>query len=250
MVMMLFFRRKIYPPGYLLGGYRIIRLIGEGRFGMCYLVDLDDKKYVLKEIKPKAIKKSGFKIVFEEEILLGIDNPSIPKIVDTIKNNKIYAYILEYKKGKTIEEMLFGDNHVFTPSEIYKVGVKLIDIMKYLHERNIVHRDIRVPNVIIDEEEVYLIDFGLARLINSKKYIPSVDFSYFGQLLLYLYYSSFKKTNKKSEPWYDELDLSLNELNFLKRLLGLNERYKNIYAVERDFLELGVVPGLLPCTAK
>lgn len=234
------FRKKVYLPGHLLGGYSIIRLIGEGKFGMCYLVNLDGKQYVLKEIKPKAIKKSGNKIIFEEEILSFIDHPSIPKIVDTIRNDKIYAYILEYKKGKTIEDMIFEDNHVFTPSEIYKVGIKLIDIIKHLHERNIVHRDIRIPNVIINKEEVYLIDFGLARLINSERYIPSADFSYFGHLLLHLYYSSFKKTNKKSEPWYSELNISLSEMNFLKRLLGLNEVYRNIYDVKRDFLKLGI----------
>lgn len=238
MVVIPFWRRKAYPPGYLLGGYKVIRLIGEGRFGICYLVDLDGKQYILKEIKPKALKKSGNKVIFEEKILLNIDHPSIPKIIDTIKNDNIYAYILEYKSGKTIEDMIFGENHVFTPKEIYKVGIKLINIIKYLHERNIVHRDIRVPNVIINGEEVYLIDFGLSRLANNESYIPSVDFCYFGHLLLHLYYSSFKKTNKKSQPWYNELELSLKELEFLKRLLGLGDEYKSIYDVEKDFLAL------------
>lgn len=234
------FRRKIYSPGCLIGEYKVIKLIGEGRFGVCYLVDLDGKQYVLKEIKPKTIKKSGNKIIFEQEILLGIDHQSIPKIVDTIKNDNMYAYILEYKSGKTIEDMLFGDNHIFTHAEIYKVGLKIIGLIKYLHERNIVHRDIRVPNVIIDEEDVYLIDFGLARLINNERYTPSVDFAYLGHLLLHLYYSSFKKTNKKSEPWYNELELSLGEMNFLKKLLGLDDIYKSIYDVEKDFLELEI----------
>jgi serine/threonine protein kinase len=232
-----FFRKRIYIPGCLIGRYKVIRLIGEGRFGVCYLVDLNGKQYVLKEIKPKTIKKSGNKIIFEQEILSSIDHPSIPKIIDTIKNNNIYAYILEYKSGKTIEDMIFGDNHIFTPAEIYKVGMKIIDIIKYLHERNIVHRDIRVSNVIIEGEEVYLIDFGLARSINNERYTPFVDFSYLGHLLLHLYYSSFKKTNKKSEPWYNELELPLEELNFLKKLLDLDDIYKSIYDVERDFLE-------------
>lgn len=240
MVMIPFWRRKIYPPGFLLGGYKVIRLIGEGRFGICYLINLDGKQYILKEIKPKAIKKSGNKIIFEEKILSHIDHPSIPKIVDTIKTDNMYAYILEYKSGKTIEDILFGDNHIFTSAEIYKVGIKLIDIIKYLHERNIIHRDIRVPNVIINEEDVYLIDFGLARLVNNERYTPSVDFSYFGDLLLHLYYSSFKKTNKKSKPWYNELELSLGELNFLKKLLGLDDRYISIYDIEKDFLALEI----------
>lgn len=238
MVMIPLFKRKRHLSGCLIGRYKVIRLIGEGRFGICYLVNLDGKPYILKEIKPKAIKKSGNKIIFEEEILLSIDHPSIPKIVDIIKNDNIYAYILEYKSGKTIEEMIFGDNHIFTIDEIYKVGIKIIDIMKYLHKRNIVHRDIRVPNVIIDEENVYLIDFGLARLINNEKYIPSIDFLYFGHLLLYLYYSSFEKGKKKSKPWYDELELTEKEMMFLKKLIGIQESYKSIVDIERDFSEI------------
>ncbi len=239
--MMLFFPRKRYPSGYLIDGYRIIRLIGEGRFGICYLVDLDGKKYVLKEIKPKAIKKNGKKIIFEQKILSSIDTLAIPKIIDTIKGNNIYAYILEYKSGKTIENIIFGDKHRFTNCEIYKIGIKLIDIIKYLHKRNIVHRDVRIPNVIIDGEQVYLIDFGLARLIDNVKYMPSEDFLYLGHLLLRLYYSSFIKTHKKSRPWYEELELSSHELNFFKRLLGLDGEYKNIYDVEKDFLKLELV---------
>lgn len=232
------FRRKIYPPGFLIDRYKVIRLIGEGRFGICYLVNLDNKQYVLKKIKPKAIKKSGNKIFFEEKILSSINHSSIPKIVDTIKNDNIYAYILEYKNGKTIEEMIFGDNHIFTPAEIYKVGIKIIGIIRYLHERNIVHRDIRVPNVIIDDDDVYLIDFGLARLVNNERYVPSVDFSYLGHLLIHLHYSSFKKNSLKSKPWYDELELEEKEIVFLKKLIGIQERYENIIDVEHDFYHL------------
>lgn len=78
------------------------------------------------------MKKSGKKIILEQEILLSINHPSIPKLIDTIKNDNIYAYILELKKGKTIEDMLFGDNHIFTPDEIYKIGIKIISIIKYM----------------------------------------------------------------------------------------------------------------------
>ncbi|URZ09167.1 protein kinase domain-containing protein [Clostridium felsineum] len=233
-----FLKKKIYRLGDFICGYRIVKLIGEGKFGICYLVTLNEKQYILKKIKAKAIKKSGNKVIFEEEILSSINHPLIPKIVDIIKDDKVYAYILEYKEGKTLEDMLFGCNHVFTSDEIYRIGIKLINIIKYLHERGIVHRDIRLPNVIINKDEVYLIDFGLARWINNKKYSVSVDFSYLGHLLIYLIYSSFKKNNKKSVPWYDELDLSIEERNFLKKLIGLNDEYTNIYEVEKDFLKI------------
>jgi len=235
MVMIDFFKKKIYPPGFLLGGYKILSTIGEGRFGICYLAELDDKQYVLKVIKPNAIKKSGNKLIFEERILSSIDNPAIPKILEVIKTDEIHGYVLEYKKGRTLEEMIFDDGHVFSRCEIYKVGIALINIIKYLHERNIVHRDIRVPNVVIDEDEVYLIDFGLARLVDNDRYIPNIDFRCLGHLLIHLYYSSFDGTNKKSGPWYEELELSQKELIFLKKLLGLKRKYMSIDDVEHDF---------------
>lgn len=234
-------RKKVYPPGCLLGGYEIIRVIGEGRFGICYLVNSAKKQYVLKELKPREIKKSRAKVIFEEKILLSINHPSIPKIIDTINDNKIYAYILEYKNGQTVENLLFGENHIFSYNEIYKIAAELISIIKYLHEKNIVHRDIRIPNVIINKEEVYLIDFGLARFINNEKYSPSADFSYLGHLLLHLYYSSFNKTSRKSRPWYEELELSEKENIFLKKLLGINEGYNNITDIENDFFEIYAV---------
>lgn len=233
-----FLRKSIYKSGDFIGEYQIIKLIGEGRFGVCYLVTLNNKHYVMKKLKPKAVKKSKDKLFFEEKILKCVNHASIPKIIDTIKDNNIYAYVLEYKSGKTIEEMIFGDRHKFTYAEIYKIGIKIIEIIKYLHERNIVHRDIRVPNVIVNEEEVYLIDFGLSRFANNERYRFCEDFMYLGHLLLHLYYSSFTKTNKKSKPWYEELKLSKDELNFLKKLLEMKENYKSIYDLECDFINI------------
>lgn len=74
--------------------------------------------------------------------------------------------------------------------------------------------------------------------MDNKRYIPSVDFSYLGHLLIYLYYSSFTKTSKKSKPWYDELKLSMGEINFLKKLLRIDNPYRSIYEVKKDFIRL------------
>lgn len=169
------------------------------------------------------------------------NNLVIFKIIDIIKNDKFYGYILEYKIGKIIEEMFFRDNYMFICVEIYKVVIKIIEIIKYLYERNIVYRDIRVLNIIINGEDVYFIDFGFVRIINNERYFFNVDFLYLGYLLLYLYYFFFEKINKKLSFWYDEFDLIMSELKFLKKLLGLNDEYNSIYDLERDFIELKIL---------
>jgi len=90
--------------------------------------------------------------------------------------------------------------------------------------------------VIIDNEEVYLIDFGLARW-SDNQYPSHLDFSYLGDFLLYLLYSLFqtKKMHKKL-PWHQELPLTPEKTIFLKRLFGIEGIYDNINDIERDFI--------------
>jgi len=59
-----------------------------------------------------------------------------------------------------------------------------------------------------------------------------------GDFLLHLYYSSFEFKGCKKRPWYDELQLRPKELLFLKRLMGVEQRYKSIFEVEHEFHEM------------
>jgi serine/threonine-protein kinase len=105
-----------------------------------------------------------------------------------------------------------------------------------LHENGIVHRDIRIPNVLIDQEDVYLIDFGLARFEDGNSYRYDMDYSYLGDLLLYLIYSSFQKKDKNRQPWHEELSLKKDQKQFLMRLLGLDVIYTSLTEIEADFI--------------
>ena len=107
-----------------------------------------------------------------------------------------------------------------------------------MHGEGVVHRDIRLPNILFNNNRIYLVDFGLARWMDNKKFKPDRDFSCLGNFLLHLYYTSFTDKPKKSKPWYEELSLSSKELVFLKKLMGNEKRYKNISEVEMDFEEM------------
>jgi len=234
----LFRHDKILMPSELIIEYTVEKIIGEGRYGICYQVSHGQKTYIVKQLKREMLEKAGAKARFEEDILKSLQHESVPRLIRKIEREDFCGYVLEFKEGRTFEDIIYFDKHVFEREEIYRVGSQLVEILKYLHSKSIVHRDIRVPNTLYDGQKVNLVDFGLARWINNKKYRADMDFAYLGDFLLHLYYSSFEfiKGNKK-RPWYHELHLHQKELLFLKRLMGVEQRYKSILEVEHEFLE-------------
>ena len=229
---------KYFKKGEKLEGYTITKLIGQGRYGIAYLATNDKgEKCVIKQLKKKMLKETRKKLFYEESILKRLDDPKFPKFISKFKDKYREGYILEYAEGKVFEDLLVKDGYVFSKGEIYEVASKLLDLVDVLHNKNIVHRDIRLPNVIIKEnKELDLIDFGLARYINNEKYIKQEDYWYIGDFLIHLYYSSYKPDSKEERPWYEELNLNEEEKIFLKKLMGLDEEYEDIEQV-REQLE-------------
>lgn len=230
-------RDKVFQPYEKVSEYKIERKLGEGRFGICYLISQGSQFYILKQLKRGMLKESGAKVVYEEEVLKDLWHGSIPRFISRIDQDNLCGYILEYKEGKTFEDIIYLDKHKFSREEIYGVGRQLVDILNYLHSKGIVHRDIRVPNTLYDGHSVNLVDFGLARWIDNKKYQSDMDFAFLGDFIIHLYYTTFVAKSRKKLPWYKELDLTNEEQLFLKKLMGVEARFGNIAEVEQAFNE-------------
>jgi len=235
----MFTKIKTKYVGKKISSYTIDTLIGQGRYGICFLAHSDDnQKVVLKKFKTKMFIKNAKKNEFEAVILSQLQDKRIPQLLGVINEKGFYGFVLEFKYGLTIKELLFKKHHKFSDKEIYEIGSKLIGIIKYLHHNGVVHRDIRIPNVLYDHGDVTLVDFGLARWSNNQ-YPFDMDYSYLGDFLLYLFYSTFESTKRsKKKPWYVELDLTDDQKQFLKKLLRLEPTYDSIDDVEAIFLKL------------
>lgn len=237
MVLSLFRSDKIYQPYQMIDEYSVIEKIAEGRYGICYKVSCNGQQYLIKQLKKGILKKSGSKVSFEEKILCKLQHPCIPRFIKKIDYPDFFGYVLEYLQGKTLDEIIYSDNYRFKESEIYQITAQLLEIISFLHSQDIVHRDIRMPNILYDGIQVSLIDFGLSRFINNQKYKADIDFAFLGDCLLHLYYSDFDIKRKKNYPWYKELPLSPMKERFLKKLLGIEERFVSIIDVQNAFLE-------------
>lgn len=227
-----------YSPGWYFEEFKIVKVIGEGRYGICYLITDGKNLYILKQYKKRMHHQDSLKVHYEEEILKSLKHEAIPRFIRKIEDKHLTGYVLEYKQGITLEARIFDQRHIFTRDEIYHIARQLINILSYLHGKGVVHRDIRVPNVILNGKRIYLVDYGSARWIDHKKYKADIDFSYFGDFLIHLYYTSFIDKPKKDKPWYEELLLNSNELVFLRKLMGIEKRYESINEVIIDFEKL------------
>ncbi|WP_243105958.1 protein kinase family protein [Clostridium fermenticellae] len=194
-----------------------------------------NEKCVIKQLKKDMLYSTRKKLFYEEKILRTLNNPHFPKFISNFKDHDRKGYILEYIEGEVFENLLAIDNYKFSKKEIYKVARQLLSLINILHQNGIVHRDIRLPNVILKKNsDIALIDFGLARIIDNKEYVKTTDYWFMGDFLIHLYYSSYEVTNKKENPWYEELDLNLEEKIFLKKLMNLSGSYKNAYEIKKQ----------------
>lgn len=218
--------------------YTIVKEIGEGRYGIVYLAQNDDNSIVIiKQLKKDMLRETRKQLFYEQKILQSLDYDSFPKFIGKFKDRYRQGYILEYFDGQDFEDLVELDRYIFTKEEIYHIAEQILDLIEILHNNNIAHGDIRLPNVILKKnKELALIDFGLARFIDNKKYIRQMDYWYLGDFLIHLYYTMYESTNDEDLPWYEELDLTEEEQIFLKKLMGIEKKYDNILEI-RDQLE-------------
>ena len=204
------FRR---PPA----GYAVRAKLGGGRYGVCYLLQgKDGTRAVLKRFRKTGnpVRDHGGEAVF----LSTLDHPAIPALLGVQTDSSYYGFLLEYLPGETLEQLLFRRRHVFSHWEIYDIGTQLLDVLLYLHRRGVVHRDVRISNLLYDGAQLSLLDFGLSQYAGANL-TPDYDLPFVGEVFLYLLYSRY--TGPKRGTWYEQLPLSPAQRRFLGRLLGL-----------------------------
>ena len=232
---------KYYESGEQINGYSILSRIGEGRYGIVYLAeDSNLKKCIIKQLKEEMLKTTKEKLFYELEILKSLNDAKFPAFIEKLETKDIQAYVLEYISGTVFEDLLLDEAYSFSRVQIFKIATQLLEIISILQENNIVHRDIRPPNVILKANgNIVLIDFGLARYIDDKKYTKEVDYWYMADFLIHLYYTSyFQDLGLEEKPWYEELDITEQEKNFLKKLMGINDSYISTQEIEKDLYKM------------
>lgn len=231
---------KYFLKGQMIENYKLVKLLGQGRYGIAYLgINKNGKKVVIKQFKKEMLKVSLRNIKYEIEILEKLNYDFFPKYIGTFKDKYREGYILEYMEGKVFDDLVYKENLEFNRRDIFKVCHKLLDIIEILQINNVAHRDIRLPNVILKEDNsLALIDFGLAKFIDNRSNLKVSDFWYLGDFLIHLYYTKYKISSYIERPWFEELNISKEEKIFLERLMSKKDSFKDVKEIRKalDFL--------------
>ncbi|WP_019241850.1 MULTISPECIES: serine/threonine-protein kinase [Bacillus] len=225
--------------------YDFITILGEGTFGVTYLIfdKKTNKKVVLKRLKTKYAKKRKSLEHFHKEMncLQKNMHQNFPAFISENTMEEIPYFIMEYKDGKTFEQLIFDEGKVYSTRDTIQIVKQLLKMVMTIHSYGIVHRDLRIPNIIQNNDELSIVDFGLACSIDNEAIINQIknpkksasyisDLYHIGHFMLYLLYSTYEISNRKEKSWQEELQLTKDIVDFIEKLLLIQSPFQNALA--------------------
>jgi WD40 repeat protein/tRNA A-37 threonylcarbamoyl transferase component Bud32 len=156
--------------------YRIQRRLGQGGFGAVYQAQdtlFKNAQRAIKEMSQHGLSQQERQeaiSAFEQEtnLLASLVHPHLPRIYDYFEEAGRWYLVMDFIPGETLEARLQrAPTGTLPVEEVLDIGLQLTDVLNYLHTRQppIIFRDLKPANVMrTPEGDLYLIDFGIARL--------------------------------------------------------------------------------------
>ncbi|XP_072450617.1 serine/threonine-protein kinase Nek1 isoform X7 [Chiloscyllium punctatum] len=152
--------------------YMKLNKIGEGSFGKAILVNSkeDGRQYVIKEINiSRMSNKEREESRREVAVLANMKHPNIVQYKESFEENGCLYIVMDYCEGGDLFKRINAQKGVlFSEDQILDWFVQICLALKHVHDRKILHRDIKSQNIFLTKGgTVQLGDFGIARVLNS-----------------------------------------------------------------------------------
>ena len=184
------------PADTVIGGYRVVRRISAGGFGVVYLaVDKEGQQVAIKEYLPSALTvrdqgelvphvapeklslyRLGLKSFFEEgRSLAQISHPSVVSVLNFFRQNETVYMVMNYLEGATLQDFIvtardLKKQKVFRESTIRSLFDEILRGLRIVHQPKMLHLDLKPANIFItDDNKAVMIDFGAAREVLNKE---------------------------------------------------------------------------------
>ena len=184
------------PPDTAIGGYRVVRRLSSGGFGVVYLaLDMEGQQVAVKEYLPSSLAtrapgellpvvapeklslyRLGLKSFFEEgRSLAQISHPSVVSVLNFFRENETVYMVMNFLDGATLQDFIITARElkkqkVFRESTIRSLFDEVLRGLRIVHQHKMLHLDIKPANIFItDDNRAVMIDFGAAREVLSKE---------------------------------------------------------------------------------
>ncbi|XP_048186318.1 serine/threonine-protein kinase Nek1 isoform X4 [Perognathus longimembris pacificus] len=152
--------------------YVRLQKIGEGSFGKAVLVKSteDGRQYVIKEINiSKMSSKEREESRREVAVLANMKHPNIVQYRESFEENGSLYIVMDYCEGGDLFKRINAQKgFFFQEDQILDWFVQICLALKHVHDRKILHRDIKSQNIFLTKDgTIQLGDFGIARVLNS-----------------------------------------------------------------------------------
>ncbi len=168
--------------------YLAIKLMGEGAFCRTFLAINEDQSpsilCIIKQLLPQwlapfTLQKA--KSLFEQEAILLKElgnHPQIPSLLDYFTQNQYFYLVQEFIAGSNLAQLV-DEEGTFNESQIWQLLDDLLPVIQFIHNRQIIHRDIKPKNIIRRPPlptphsplplsgELVLVDFGAAKVVKG-----------------------------------------------------------------------------------
>ncbi len=147
--------------------YEVVRKLGSGGMADVYLANdrLLGRQVALKVLSTRYAHDEQFVERFRREAssAAGLNHPNIVQIYDRGEAEGTYYIAMEYLEGRSLKEIIVKYAPL-SPDLLVSVSVQIVEALRFAHRRDVIHRDIKPQNIIIDNDgRVKVTDFGIAR---------------------------------------------------------------------------------------
>lgn len=149
--------------------YTVERELGRGGMATVYLAnDLKHHRSVaIKVLHPEIAAAVGpERFVQEIETIAGLNHPHILPMHDSGLAGSFLYYVMPYSQGETLRDRLDREKQL-PLADALKITRDVAAALDFAHEHDIVHRDVKPDNILLEGDEAVVTDFGISRAITS-----------------------------------------------------------------------------------
>lgn len=152
--------------------YQILRKIGKGSFGVVNLIrrKTDSKLFVMKQMKIGSVSlKERNMCHLEVQLLERLNHPSIVRyeesFIHSTHTETFLCVIMAYCDGGELTHFLSNQRgKKLKEKQVLELFVQIVLALHFVHERNILHRDLKSQNIFVKDGQLKLGDFGVSKV--------------------------------------------------------------------------------------